>query len=66
MYIYTYIYIYIHTYIRREEKGKEEFRLIKVQYIHRWNTMAKTFWALNVHINNEGQECKTSLVGGEH
>jgi hypothetical protein len=33
-------------------------RLLKVQYTYRQNTKAKP------HLNNEGQECKTSLVKG--
>jgi hypothetical protein len=51
------------------EKSKEELiegvRLIKVQYIRKWNTMAKPLWTMNMHLNNEGQECKTGPVKEE-
>jgi hypothetical protein len=47
------------------EKGKgiEGVRLMKVQYIHRWNTMSKSACTMNRHLNNEGQDVNQVLLG---
>jgi hypothetical protein len=46
------------------ERVKEWVNLIKVQYIHVWNTTAKPLWTLNICLKNEEQECKTDPVRG--
>jgi hypothetical protein len=46
------------------KKSDKEVSLVKVQYMHSWNTMANPLWTINTHLKNDDQVLSGVGVSG--